>query len=47
MLGGGKGCGVGIGLVLLVCWLLRGSLVGSGVGGWLRRGVYLIGFVGL
>ena len=45
--GGGKGCGVGIGLSLLVCELLRGSLVGSGVGGWLRRGVYSIGFVGL
>ena len=45
--GGGKGCGVSIGLRLPVCELLRGSLVGSRVGRWLWRGVYLIGFVGL
>ena len=45
--GGEKDCGVGVGLSLLVCGLLRGSLVELRVGGWLWRGVCLVGFVGL
>ena len=47
MFGVGGGCEVRIGVRLPVCGLLRGSLVELRVGGWLWRGVCLVGFVEL